>query len=389
MSAAPAQHSPSPRTVTPPPTLLPVPAGTLVPPQPPSTLSEKVLRVALGIAAAVALVGTLYVLRFLIGPVALAVLTFYVLSPLVSLLENRRMPRGAAVGLCFAALFGLLTVVGLALWPSLDAWLQQTPKPGEKSVFELQLAARLDAWEQQGKLTYPQLDWSAIFDGIRGVLESNRRRLMEGLPAMLMEAASSAGTFLLAPIIAVFLLLDGAAMHRRLLELVPNRWFELSLLLFHRVDRQIANYLRGTASESALVAVLLSIVLGAVGMPNAVLFALIFAVLNVVPLAGPVIGIAAGLLYSLMDPAAPSPGILLACYGGVYVLDSLLINPLVVGKNLDLHPLTIIVGITIGGALGGILGMLISIPLIAIGKAIASTLYDAWRRHRLHRLAAG
>jgi predicted PurR-regulated permease PerM len=67
------------------------------------------------------------------------------------------------------------------------------------------------------------------------------------------------------------------------------------------------------------------------------------------------------------------------------VLDAMLINPMVVGKNLNLHPLTIIVGISIGGSLAGILGMLVSIPFIAIGKAIINTVWDAVRRQQAHR----
>lgn len=370
------------------PTPVAVPAGTLVPRAAPATLADKIVRVVVGICALGAVGALAWVLRFLITPLALAILAFYVLSPLVNLMENRRVPRGVAVGLCFVALLGVVAGVGVALWPSLDAWLQQTPRPGEKSVFELQLAARLDAWELQGQRTYPQIDWHGIFENVRGVLESNRRRLMEGLPAMLTGVASSAGTFLLAPIIALFLLLDGAAMHRAVVAFVPNRSFELVLLLIHRVDRQIASYLRGAASESALVAVLLAVVLALAGMPSAILFALIYGVLNVIPLAGPLIGASAGLLYSLMDPTAPAPGVLAACYGFVCAVDAMLINPLVVGKNLNLHPLTIIVGISVGGALGGVLGMLVSIPLIAIGKAIAGTLHQAYRQHRMHRLAS-
>jgi len=126
-------------------------------------------------------------------------------------------------------------------------------------------------------------------------------------------------------------------------------------------------------------------VLAALGMPSALLFACIYGVANVIPLVGPVMGAGAGLLYALMDPSAPSLGVLAVGYLGVYVIDAMLINPMVVGKNLNLHPLTIIVGISIGGSLAGILGMLVSIPFIAIGKAIINTVWDAVRRQQAHR----
>src|SRR5512140_3003157 len=121
-----------------------VPLGTLVPRDPPTPLGVKVVRtLVIALLAAVA-GGVVYLLRFLVTPVALAFLMFYVLNPLVNLMENRRVPRGIAVTLCFLAMIGLICAVGAALWPSLNAWLQETPRPGEKSVFEISLAARLD-----------------------------------------------------------------------------------------------------------------------------------------------------------------------------------------------------------------------------------------------------
>jgi predicted PurR-regulated permease PerM len=358
----------------------------LVPYDPPLSLAQKVVRTFVFLCIAAIVVVILWVLRFLVAPVVLAVLLVYILGPLVNLMENRRVPRGVAVGICFLVLFGVLVGVSLAVWPSLESWLRQSPSPGETSVFEDQLAKRLAAWEESGRAAYPQIRWHEHFAKLQAVLDGQRRRLMETLPILALDALSSAGTFVLAPIIALFLLLDGAGMRRAIIAFVPNRYFETVLLLIHRVDRQIAYYLRGAASESALVAVLLSIVLALAGMPNAILFGVLFGVLNVIPIVGPIIGASAGLLYSLVDANAPSMAVLGACYGLVYVLDAMLINPMVVGKNLNLHPLTIIVGISIGGGLGGILGMLVSIPTIAVGKAIIGTLLDAWQRRRLARL---
>ena len=71
--------------------------------------------------------------------------------------------------------------------------------------------------------------------------------------------------------------------------------------------------------------------------------------------------------------------VLAVVYGVVHLVDAMFISPLVMGKSLDMHPLTVIVGIAIGGTLGGILGMLAIIPLIAVGKAIATTVAEGLR----------
>jgi predicted PurR-regulated permease PerM len=359
-------------------------AVSLVPRPPAPTLGQKVARTFVGFGILAALLVTLRGLSFLLAPIALAFLAFYSLNPVVNWLENRRFSRKAAVGLCFGA--GVLALGGVlaAIWPSLESWLQQTPSnANQQSQFELQLAATLNAWQAAGAKAYPHLNWQDLFDHLRNALDSHRRRITETLPQMALDVAGHAGVYALAPVIAFFLLLEGTNMHRKLVSYVPNRYFETTLVLLHRVDRQIASYLRGAAAQAMLISVMMSALLWAVGMPNAVLFGFIFGIINVIPLAGPVIGASAGLLYALMDPTAPSIPVLLACYGGVHAVDVALITPWVVGKSLNLHPLTIIVGLTIGGTLGGILGMLVCIPLIAVAKAIGGTLLEAYEKHEL------
>jgi predicted PurR-regulated permease PerM len=313
------------------------------------------------------------VLRFLLLPVTFALLLTSILGPLVDLLENRGLSRKGAVSVVFGGLLGALGASALAVWPSLESWLRERPTTGERSVFEVQLEHRLDGWQASLASTYHQVDWVAVFGKLREVLQHQRQSLVEGLPAMALEVVSHSGAVVLALIITAFVLLDGWAMKK------PNRHFENVLVMLDRVDRQIASYLVGTASESAIVTLMLAVPLWLLGMPNAFLFALIFGVANVIPFAGPFIGAAAGMLFSLLDPNAPSMGALAVVYLVVHFIDAGVINPLVMGKSLDMHPLTVIVGIAIGGSLGGVLGMLVIIPLLAVTKAIVSTVADGVR----------
>lgn len=357
----------------------PVAAGTLIPPRRERTLAEKVvlavvLVCALGLAA-----GAAWLLRFLALPVVLGFLLTYVLGPLVDLLENRGLSRSRAVALCFLLLLGAVALLVAGIFPTIESWLTEAPKGSESSAFEVQLEKRIDAWQASLARSYPAVQWSDGFEKLRGFLQHQRRSLVEGLPAMALGVASQAGSVALAFIIAFFVLLDGAVMKKALVALVPNPHFENALLMLHRVDRQIAGYLIGTAVENLLVTALVAVPLLALGMPNAVLFAVLFGAANVVPFAGPFLGASAGLLYSLLDPSAPSLLVLTVVYVVVHFVDAMLISPLVMGKSLDMHPLTVIVGIAVGGTLGGILGMLAIIPLIAVTKAVASTIAEGVR----------
>ncbi|MBM4783379.1 MAG: AI-2E family transporter [Archangiaceae bacterium] len=353
-----------------------LPAGTLIPPLKRLTLGEKVVQAIVIAMAIAAVIGVGWVLRFLIVPVIVALIFTYVVGPLADMLENRGLSRSRAVAICFGVLLGGLALIVAGVWPSLESWLEQAPQPGERSAFELQLEERLDGWQTSLSARYKQVDWHAAFEKLRHFLQTQRKSLMEGLPTMALGILSQAGSVVLALIIAFFLLLDGTAMKRAVVSFVPNRHFENALVMIDRVDRQIASYLIGTAVENLLVTVLVAIPLWLAGMPNAFLFAVLFGLANVIPFAGPFIGASAGIFFSLLDPNAPSIGVLVAIYVIVHLIDAMVISPVVMGKSLDMHPMTVIVGISVGGTLGGVVGMLAIIPLIAVAKAIASTVAE-------------
>ncbi len=278
------------------------PAGTLIPPRHLPTLGEKVVQavVLLGALAVVLALG--WVLRFLVLPVVLGLLLVYIISPLADRLEDRGLSRRAAVSICMGVLLGGLAVVALGTWPSLESWLREAPQAGQQSVFEVQLEKRLSEWQTALSARYLRVDWPAVFEKVRHVMQAQQHALVEELPAMALGILSHAGAVALALVITVFVLLDGAEMKKAIVARVPNRHFENALVMLARVDRQIASYLIGTAAESALVTVLLAIPLFLLGMPNAFLFAVLFGVANVIPFAGPFIGASAGLFFCMLDP---------------------------------------------------------------------------------------
>jgi predicted PurR-regulated permease PerM len=355
------------------------PRHRLIPPRPNRSLGERVVNALIVIACLAIAGGVAWTLRFMVAPIVGGLLLVYVLDPIADRLENSGLKRSTAVLICFGLLAAVLAAFFIGTLPTLEAWLQEAPQEGETSQFTVQLEHRLHDWQAALASRYPGTNWSSPFEKIRHFLEHQQKSLVEGLPAMAMEAVSHVGTLGLALVIAFFVLLDGSAMKKAVVALVPNRHFENALLMLHRVDQQISSYLIGTAVENVLVTILIAIPLWFLGMPNAFLFAVIFGAANVIPFAGPFIGAFAGLLFSLLDPNAPSLGALLVVYVVVHLVDAMFINPLVMGKSLNMHPMTVIVGIAIGGTLGGVLGMLAIIPLIAIGKAIVETIVEGVR----------
>ena len=200
------------------------------------------------------------------------------------------------------------------------------------------------------------------------------RGLFDDLPNII---SSSLSVMILAPFFAFFMLLDGQAVGKKLLALVPNNFFELALNLQHRINVQLGDFIRARLLEAGIVGFCVWVGLAAVGFEYAVLLAVFAGLSNLIPYIGPVVGAIPAVLIALVNSV---PGfeflIVIAVYIIAQLIDNFFIIPLVVAKIANLHPVTVAIVIIIGAQIGGILGMIISIPVASMLKLIISTIYS-------------
>jgi predicted PurR-regulated permease PerM len=198
---------------------------------------------------------------------------------------------------------------------------------------------------------------------------------------------SAISNWLVTPFIFLFLLFDDGQIKRFLIDLVPNRYFEMTLTTFDNVDAAIGQYLRGTLMECTLVGVSFLIGLLIIGfdIQAALFIGIVAGIANAIPFLGPAIGLIVGVTYAMVvesiDPIIPfvsgDAAILMVVIlvGIVQLLDNAIYNPVVLGKAVNLHPLIVIVGVAGGSILFGFAGMLFAVPTIVVVNEIVSTLH--------------
>ncbi len=201
--------------------------------------------------------------------------------------------------------------------------------------------------------------------------------------------------WILAPLIFIFLGFDNGQMRRYFIGLVPNRYFELSLMVVDMLDEAIGRYLRGTILECGLVGLTLAAGMILLGIPVsvAILIGLISGMVNAIPFLGTVFGLIIGLGYALIaEGVVPLiPGLdpnNLALYviilvGLAHLLDNMVYQPFVLGNAVNLHPLVVIIAIIGGSLLMGILGMLLAIPTVVVVKTAVETLFKELKAYRI------
>jgi predicted PurR-regulated permease PerM len=206
---------------------------------------------------------------------------------------------------------------------------------------------------------------------------------------------SKVSAWMLAPLIFIFLGFDNGQIRRFFISLVPNRYFELSLTIIDRLDDAIGRYLRGTLTECFLVGVALTVGLILLGLPwgIAVAIGVLSGLLNAIPFLGTVIALVIGVGYALIaENIRPLiPGLNpndLALYVVilvvvVHVLDDVVIQPLVLGSAVNVHPLVVVIAIIGGSLVMGLWGMLFAIPAVVVVKTAVSTFFKELRAYRI------
>ena len=312
---------------------------------------------------------------WLVVPFLLAIILYYALFPAVRRLTLAGVDRETAAGIVAG---GSLLVAGCALVPTLP-WLAAQAVSGEEAVYRYLAGGRvlIDRTLRMLESEFGflrEMDFYAEMS--RKVSEFGGTYVKEHLADVLLGTAAWLPALLLAPFLAFFFLRDGRRFLKFLGESVPNAYFERTLYMVDRVDGTARAYFQGLLKLTVIDTVCLALGLLAIGVPGAFALGLMAAVLAWVPFIGSVIGCVIVVLVAATD-FPTSPWIVYAAVGlflFVRLLDDFVFMPLTIGRSLHMHPLPTVLLIFVGGAVAGIPGLILVLPLAGVVMVIAGTI---------------
>ncbi|MEF3693870.1 MAG: AI-2E family transporter [Candidatus Cloacimonadota bacterium] len=331
----------------------------------------------------------IYFYRFIFVYLGTAILVSFILDPLVSWFERRTIPRWFSIIIVYLIILGLLAFSGIKLFPLLSNQAQSLfaqfngnldaetllTLPLLKDVYSL--AQRLDA--SITNLQSAELLSDTLEKGIK---------LLSSLPSMLLENISAiVGTisFLATvPILSFFVIKDKYYFRKKLISLVPNRYYELSLILINKFDETVGRFFRAMLFEVVVVGIMATIAFSIAGVPYPFLVGAVAGLANIIPYFGPFSGWAVSALSILLSGLNPVQLLwsALAMYS-VQVIDNNIVYPVVVGTTIRMHPLIVLLTVITAGWIGGILWMLISVPLVYIVFSLVKVTHDNLKAFRI------
>ncbi|MBS4027761.1 MAG: AI-2E family transporter [Ignavibacteriales bacterium] len=188
--------------------------------------------------------------------------------------------------------------------------------------------------------------------------------ILDKIQRVLRSIKTVVGSLVIVPMVTFFFLRDYHKALRFIVRSVPNKYFEMSLNLFNRLEMQVGKYIRGIGIEFFLVSLLTFLGYYAFGIHYAVVLGITVGLFNIIPLIGPLLGILPSLIVSITQTGDMSLMIpILIVNGIIQFLDFKEIKPRLYERSLVVHPLIILLLILLGGAVMGVTGTILSVPL--------------------------
>lgn len=317
-------------------------------------------------------------------PIILTGIVFYLLNPVVDFLERRRIRRIYSILLLYLLIIGLITITIVSIIPFLKEQIM--------SLID-NIPRYVDIVENQTK----QLIGSNFVNQAQQTTNINisdlATKVSDQAATIVNSTFTGVGNFIGAlteiiisivtvPFILFYLLKDGKKLPVYILKFVPTQLKEQTYTVLSEMNHRLSSYIRGQIIVSFCIGFLLFIGYLIIGLDYASLLAVIAACTSIVPYLGPTIAITPAIIIAIVT----SPLMLLKLvivWTIVQLIEGKLISPQIMGKNLHIHPITIIFLLLTAGKLFGVVGIILAIPGYAVAKVITTHLFD-WFKMRSH-----
>ncbi|HEY8190325.1 MAG TPA: AI-2E family transporter, partial [Micavibrio sp.] len=182
------------------------------------------------------------------------------------------------------------------------------------------------------------------------------------------------------PIVAFFMMEEWVRITKWIDDMIPRDSYRTIRDLLTQMDRKVSGFVRGQVTISCVLAIAYAIALSIAGLKFGFLIGLMAGILSIVPMVGSMIGLVVAVLVAWLQSHEWSyVGIIAAIFLVGQFLEGNIITPRIMGKSVGLHPLWILFSLLAGGALFGIVGMILAVPVAAIIGVLAAFAIDRYK----------
>jgi predicted PurR-regulated permease PerM len=317
-------------------------------------------RVLLLVAAGVAVLWVIARLQLVVVPLVIALLLSALLSPLVGWLRRRRVPSSLATAIVLVA--GIAAVAG-TLTLVINQFVDGFPALSRNAAGGVQ---KIQDWLETGPLNLSKTQLDGLFDGVGDWLNNNRGLLTSGAVSTASTLFHVLAGLLLVLFATFFFLRDGRRISRFLIGLLPQASRAPLASAADMSWNTLVSYVRATVLVAFIDAVGIGIALAILQVRFAFPLAALVFLGAFIPIVGALLSGIVAVLVALVDRGPVIALLVLAAVIAVQQLEGHVLQPLIMGRAVAIHPLAVIVAIAAGVVLAGIVGALVAVPIVAV-----------------------
>lgn len=309
------------------------------------------------------------IISAILTPLLISFILFYLFSPIIKFAEKKGVPKLWGIIILYVLVLGVFTLLLVWLIPLLQRQFEDlinTLPQLFKQVtdFITDIVNNFIVREDQQEAFQQGLEY---FDNIEADIVNYISDGFSGMGSVLSSVTSALLIVFLVPVILFFLLKDGDNFAKRFMSKVPPKGRRDVASILAAIDAQVGNYVKGQMLIALINGVLMFIGFSIIGLNYSGVLAVAGGILSFVPYLGPTLTFVPAALIALSQGFWVGVQ-LIVVWIVIQFIEGNLVEPNVMGRRLNIHPLTIILVLLVMSELLGIIGMLIGVPLFAVIK---------------------
>ncbi|WP_239575233.1 AI-2E family transporter [Geomicrobium sediminis] len=309
------------------------------------------------------------------APLALAGVLFYLFRPVVKLLA-RKMPKVLAITVIYLVFIGLMTLLVILVGPEIQRQFYSLVDVAPRFINQAQnwFNDFMQSDIMQRFQENETFSLEEIIQNVGNYLSDAFADIGSNIASFIGAITSAVIVIAIVPFILFYMLKEGEKAPQQILRLLPSKQRNEGKRILSDMDGALANFIQGQIIVSFCVGVLVYIAYLIIGIEYSLVLALIAMFTNLIPFIGPWIGTAPGVIVALFDGWLTAIAVIVAVVI-IQQFESIFISPQVMGRKLQIHPITVIFILLVAANFAGIIGMLLAVPTYAVAKVIVSHTY--------------
>jgi len=331
----------------------------------------------------------IYLVRDVLFPFVVALSLAYLFDPLIDKFEDKKIPRTGGILIVLVIIVGIIYFSSIVIIPEISAELAVLIE-SFPTYEEIEAWIEKDLFQFLFKFGFTEERLKQLYsDDLPKRIHDFTNQTVNNLTHVTSAISTFANQLLyiaLIPFITFYFLRDFNKMTQKAKSLIPTKYSKKVLGFIALMNDLTHRYFRGKFTISVILAIVATGILYAFRLKFALIIGLSTGLLSFIPYVGPIISFVIGISLGLLNENPVQAIIIITSVIAVLqVLDMVFISPKVIGSKLGIEPVTLILSILVFAKLLGVVGLIISVPFVAVIKATAVHFYEDWsKKHHLY-----